>query len=69
MPIVTPADSQLLTDLARHNVTTIGRPRIKELTGLCWRLINGTQEAEKAAADSDFLANALWLAAAGKLTE
>ena len=69
MPQLPDADATLLSDLARKDVATIGRRRIKQLLALCWRCINGQKQAEEEACAQTFLANALWLAASGKLTE
>lgn len=64
-----PADATLLAALARKDVPTIGRARIKQLVALCWRCINAEKQADEEAQAQAFLANALWLAASGKLTE
>lgn len=69
MPVLTAAENTLLTDLAKPAVHTIGRPRIKQLLALVWRCINAEHEADQNAQAHQFLASALWLAAAGELTE
>lgn len=69
MPIPTPEDAQLLAELARPEVATIGQSRLKKLLALCWRCINGAKAAEEAAQAHAFVASALWLAASGTLTE
>lgn len=69
MSLLTLEEGKLLADLNKPDCRTIGRPRILEMLGIVQKCQQGVAEARQEQAAATIMANGIFLAAAGKLTE
>jgi hypothetical protein len=69
MANITEDENNLLKMLGSTNVLTLGKGRMKEVQAFIYRLMYLVDNAETAKNGAERIANGLWLAASGALTE